>query len=289
MREKFEIFGEDSTATDLSQYVSVFEEYGVVVFRGFFAKDTNFWNYYNDIKELALTIAKKHGVEIDRALTLNRILTILSETNRDEVGNLYDLGTRPIKLLSGVQLKSCPTITNFVKTIMGDAALLGFPYLGETLHIFPPGIENTKYNLPMHQDYPYIMQSPQQITAYINLGELQDENNGGIRVWAGSHKDGISPSTIAEGKHRVTTNKDYFQDNYKSYDISFDVGDFAVFDSLLQHEGIRNLSNCSRVVQLVRYSNLMNYTSISYSWKSTDPRNSKGIKFEDVHSFRDLN
>ena len=25
----------------------------------------------------------------------------------------------------------------------------------------------------MHQDYPYIMQSPEQITSYINLGKLQ--------------------------------------------------------------------------------------------------------------------
>ena len=50
----------------------------------------------------------------------------------------------------------------------------------------------------MHQDYPYIMQSPEQITSYINLGKLQSFGNGGIKVWLGSHKEGVTG--IQQGK-----------------------------------------------------------------------------------------
>jgi hypothetical protein len=285
MLEKFEIKGVTSKTIDPKKYTSIFKEFGVVVFRDFFSNDPDFNDYYNDIKKLALIIAKKCNIKIDSSLLLNEILTILSKSNRDEVGNLYDLGTRPIKLLSGLKLKTNPAVISFIKAIMGEDAVLGFPYLGETLHIFPPGKENTKYNLPMHQDYPYIMQSPDQITAYFNLGELQKENNGGIRVWAGSHSEGISPSTKSVTNHRITSNHTHFENKYKSYDISFGIGDFAIFDSLIQHEGIQNHSDCTRVVQLIRYSNLMNSKSISYSWKSTDPSAGRGIKFEDVHSF----
>ena len=261
-------------------------ELSQILYRKFkeFEKDFIFWDIGAAFGVFSI-LAKKCNIKIDSSLRLNEILTILSKSNRDEVGNLYDLGTRPIKLLSGLKLKTNPAVISFIKTIMGEDAVLGFPYLGETLHIFPPGKENTKYNLPMHQDYPYIMQSPDQITAYFNLGELQKENNGGIRVWAGSHNEGISASTKSVTNHRITSNHTHFKNKYKSYDISFGIGDFAIFDSLIQHEGIQNHSDCTRIVQLIRYSNLMNSKSISYSWKSTDPSASRGIKFEDVHSF----
>jgi len=283
--EEFEINGVTSESINVKKYVQIFKNHGVVVFRGFFKDNPDFKNYYKDLEKLARIIAEKDKIKIKNNLPLSDLLTKISKIRRDEIGNLYDLGTRPIKLSSGVKLKTNPVILSFIKEIMGKDAILGFPYLGETLHIFPPGKENYKYNLPMHQDYPYLMQSPEQITAYINLGVLQKENNGGIRIWAGSHKEGISPSEKSKYNHRITTNHEHFRENYKSFDISFGLGDFAIFDSLIQHEGIQNHSDSTRIVQLARYSNLMNLESISYSWKSTEPGSNRGINFEDRHEF----
>ena len=135
----------------------------------------------------------------------------------------------------------------------------------------------------MHQDYPYLMQSPEQITAYINLGNIiKNEKNGGIRIWLGSHKEGLTSSVRQPNGHRITSNIEYFINKYDSFDISFNKGDFAIFDSLLQHEGIQNHTDCTRIVQLVRYSNLSNKTSVDNNWISCQA-NSKGIEFSKAH------
>jgi ectoine hydroxylase-related dioxygenase (phytanoyl-CoA dioxygenase family) len=264
-------------------YLDIYNKYGVVIFRNFFEFDPIYTNYYNDIKKLAFLIAQKHSLTIDFDEPLNKILTEISKTNREEVSFIYDLGTRPMKLNSGILLKSHPAIMNVMKLIMGEDSIIGHPFQGETLHIFPPGKENFKHNLPMHQDYPYIMQSPEQITAYINLGNIQNDKNGGIRVWLGSHKEGLTGSTETPSKTRITSNSQHFLDTYDSADISFDNGDFAIFHSLLQHEGIQNHTDCTRIVQLVRYSNLSDKTSISYGWRSCEGAPKKGIQFSEVH------
>ena len=284
MKKPFEFEHVRSTNFDnFDDYLEIFKKYGVVIFRNFFEYDELFIKYYNDIKELAFLIAKKHSLKIDFDKPLNEILTEISKTNREEIGFIYDLGTRPIKLLSGTNLKSHPAVMKMVELIMGKDSIIGHPYLGETLHIFPPGKENFKHNLPMHQDYPYIMQSPEQLTAYINLGSIiKNEKNGGIRIWLGSHKEGLTSSIKLPSGPRITGNAAFFIDNYDSLDISFDKGDFAIFDSLLQHEWIQNHTDCTRIVQLVRYSNLSNKTSVDYSWISCQV-NSKDDEFSKAH------
>ena len=271
-----------SNFSGMKNYLEVYEEFGVVVFRKFFNKDSIFTDFYNDVKMLSAIIIDKHNLNIDLNNSLNRILTEISLTNREEISAIYDLGTRPLKLLNGNRMKTHPLLVEMVKTIFGRKSIVASPYLGDTLHIFPPGKENFKYNLPMHQDYPYLLQSPEQITLYINLGELQKANNGGIKIWPGSHREGISPSTLLENKLRITTNADYFRDNYPEVDIVFDVGDLAIFNSLLQHEGIQNKTACTRIVQLMRYSNLANDLSTSYSWSSCEGTN-RGVQFSDIH------
>ena len=281
--KKYEIYNQNySTFAGIENYLEAYEELGVIVFRGCFKNDPISRDFYRDIKRLAERIVTKHGLNVDLNNPLNEVLTAISLTNRKEVGSIYDLGTRPLKLMSGIRMKSHPIILDMVRAIFGKNSIIASPYLGETLHIFPPGKENFRYNLPMHQDYPYLMQSPEQITSYINLGELQPTNNGGIRVWLGSHREGVSASTMLKNKLRITTNRKYFKEKYSAIDLSFDIGDFAIFNSLIQHEGIQNKSSCTRIVQLVRYSNLANDVSTSYSWSSCEG-NEKGIQFSDIH------
>ncbi len=283
-QKPYEIIGKNtSNLKDIAKYIPIYKKYGVIVFRDFLNGDKVFEEFYNDIKKLAKIIINQNKLKIYKGNNLNKLITAISKTNRSEIGHLYDLGTRPLKLLSGINLKTHPKIINIINTFM-KKNILANPYLGETLHIFPPGKENYKYNLPMHQDYPYIMQSPEQITSYINLGKIQSFGNGGIKVWLGSHKEGVTASNKTRNGLRVTKNIKYIKEKYLSENFYFDRGDFAIFNSLLQHEGIQNHSNCTRVVQLVRYSNLLNKNSSSYYWQSTqEAKKRKGIKFEDVY------
>lgn len=286
-QKPYEIIGKNtSSIKSLKKYIPIYKKYGVLVFRNFFDKDKIYNEFYKDIKVLVKTIIKKNNLKIDLKLNLNKLITEVCKTNRKDIGYLYDLGTRPLKLLSGTNLKNHPMLVEIIKLLMNKKSIIANPYLGETLHIFPPGPNNFKYNLPMHQDYPYIMQSPEQITCYINLGKLQPSANGGIRVWLESHKEGISKSIKLKNGLRISENSKYFLKKYHSEDFYFDKNDFAIFNSLLQHEGIQNHSKCTRIVQLIRYSNLLDKTSISFRWRSVEEEKKRDtIKFEDIHYF----
>ena len=268
----------------LNKYKRIYKKYGVIIFRNFFYKDEIFFKFYQELKSLVLIIAKKNKIKVSPSLNLDELITVVSKTHRKEIGKLYDLGTRPMKLLSGIQLKIHPGILKILNGISDNKNIMGNPYLGETLHIFPPGKENFQYNLPMHQDYPYLMQSPDQITIYINLGKLALFGNGGIRAWLGSHKFGISDIKKNKLKLFETKNSGYFKKKYLAKEFYFEKGDLAIFNSLMQHEGIQNHSTSTRIVQLVRYSNLLNKDSISYYWQSKEEdKKRKSIRFKDIH------
>ena len=85
---------------------------------------------------------EKHSLDIEVELSLSGLLTEISKTHRKEIGHFYDLGTLPLKLMSGIQLKARPVIRGMLNKIMGEHSIVACPYLGETLHIFPPGEEN---------------------------------------------------------------------------------------------------------------------------------------------------
>jgi hypothetical protein len=253
-----------------NEYMQNFNKDGVLIFRNFFLNDPIYESYYNDLFKLCSIKCIENSVKIDNNDQLSDLITKLSIVNRKVVGKIYDLGTFPIKLLSGNKLKTHPKLLEIIKELFGNNSIIGFPQKGETLHIFPPGIENTKYNLPMHQDLPYILQSSKQITIYANMGNIQQENNGGIEIWLGSHKEGVTDSIECENNLRITKNHEYFENNYNSKKIFFDKYDLAIFDSLLQHRGIQNHSSNTRIVQLIRYSDLNIPESIKIDWASSE-------------------
>ena len=88
-------------------------------------------------------------------------------------------------------------------------------------------------------------------------------------------KGGYLVAPAASTLSNIDNNKNYYKSLLKS--------DFAIFDSLIQHQGIQNHSKCTRVVQLIRYSNLNHQTSIDYGWKSAEPGASRGINFSEAH------
>ena len=107
-----------SNLKDISKYIKIYKEYGVVIFRGFFNDDKVFQNFYDDVKTLAKIIIKQNKLEINKAQNLNRLITEISKSNRREIGYLYDLGTRPLKLLSGIDLKTHPKVVNIINAFI---------------------------------------------------------------------------------------------------------------------------------------------------------------------------
>jgi hypothetical protein len=110
-RKPYEIKGRvNFGALSLNKYKFLYKKYGVIIFRNFFYKDKIFSKFYNELKSLVLIIAKKNKIQISSDLNLDELITEISKNHRKEIGKLYDLGTRPMKLLSGIQLKIHPGI-----------------------------------------------------------------------------------------------------------------------------------------------------------------------------------
>jgi hypothetical protein len=265
----------------IDEFSEIFRQFGALILPGLMKHDDRFVRYESDLKQLLVNLAEDNGLRVNRSDCLDQLITAVAPENRTLVGAIYDIGTRPIKLLSGNRLKTHPFVMSFLEAVFGDSTI-ACPYLGETLHVFPPGEENEKYNLPIHQDYPYLMQSDRQVTAYFNFGHRRSAEMGGVRFWLCSHKGGVSRARRSELGHWESVLESDFQERYQHFDYVFDNGDFALFDSLLQHSGIKNKSSHTRVVQLIRYSGLTPSNGIAYRWQSAQ-RDGRGVSFPDEH------
>lgn len=142
-----------------------------------------------------------------------------------------------------------------------------------------PGEEFYRYNLPIHQDYQYLMQSPRQATLYIGLSSLVADV-GGLEYWPQSHRLGVLPTDRNEnGSYRVVNGDELMKDFPREHYL-WDVGDVSLFDSLLCHRSIPNTSpNCGRSVQIFRFSDLNDPTAERYNWRSTTYER-RGVSFE---------
>ena len=147
-----------------------FRREGVLVLPGILARDPLFLDYVAELRALLLALYAQAGRQPDEPASLATLTTELARTHRPLVGRIYDIGTGPAKLLSALRLKLHPTFMALAQAVFGPGAVVASPALSDTLHVFPPGAENFRFNLPIHQDYPYLMQSPAQITLWLSLG-----------------------------------------------------------------------------------------------------------------------
>ena len=109
---------------------------------------------------------------------------------------IYDIGTGPAKLLSAMRLKLHPTFVGLARAVFGTSAVLASPTLSDTLHVFPPGAENFRFNLPIHQDYPYLMQSPAQLTLWVIVSNLGVPESFAFSYWAFTRPEYAEPSVF---------------------------------------------------------------------------------------------
>ena len=169
-----------------------------------------------------------------------------------------------------------------MRQIFGESAILATPQSGDTLHFFLPGKKFKKYNLPIHQDYPYLMQSRQQVTLHFGLSMFYNDV-GGIYYWPQTNRLGILRSEKKKnGSYRVA-DPSLIMKRYNKHKLFLERGDVSLFDSLLCHQSIPNRTkNRARINQIMRFSNLHDELAEKNNWYSSVYER-RGILFEETH------
>jgi hypothetical protein len=262
-----------------TEIVEMVKEYGLVVLPSFLTDNRNF---EDDLKKSLLSMSDKYSLEI-KSNELGEILSEISIQKPEIARIVADLGTQPNKFFSFNTLKFSDCFQQFLTAYYGTKSLILTPPSGDTLHFFPPGGNFHRYNLPVHQDYPYLMQSPEQLTFYMGISKFQSDV-GGLRVWERSHKEGLIPTYKNPNGNFEISVDDFDMSKYLQVDIQWNPGDLGIFDSLLCHASIPNMSEKhSRIVQIFRFSNIDNDLSRSYDYYSSSYTR-RSVSFEDIHS-----
>jgi hypothetical protein len=263
----------------------IYNKYGVVIFKSFFNKNLLFENYIKDLSTIFEIILKKNKIRHGggpNSLDLGEKLSLLSKVCPLDGRIIANLGTQNNKFNSFNLIKYSDFVHKVLIFIFGKKAIIATPSAGDTLHFFPPSEKFHKYNLPPHQDYQYLMQSPRQITFYMGLSDFK-EGVGGLRIWLSSHKIGIDISKKNKNGHWEIQDFKKKLKNYEVVDYNWTTGDFGLFNSLICHSSIPNMSsNSSRIVQLFRFSDLNDETAKSFNWMSSVYERA-GVRFEDVY------
>jgi len=197
------------------------------------------------------------------ARALEALLLGIGQHDRALLGLVYDVGTRPMRLVSGRLVMDAPQVRAlnarfFTVEDPEEQPIVVVPYLGETLHVFPPGEENYRYNLPIHQDFPYLLQSARQLTYWLNLTDGTGASSGGVRVYPGSHRRGLVHTRRSEHGHYEVCSERYPDFDERAHvDLEGEPLAFYAIDSLLWHKSLRNTSRDRlRLTYIFRFSDI---------------------------------
>ena len=266
----------------LGQIRQLYDDEGAIILPGFLRDDVHFARFMVDLSAITLELAGLGNVAVDADLPLDEQVSRLASARRDLAGKIYDVGTRPNKLLSGMQLKLHPAFMKIVRNLFPPNALIATPTLSDTLHVFPPGHDSYRFNLPVHQDYPYLLQSPNQVTFWISLSR-RHADSGGMTLWRGSHKLGITRHKRNADGHLQCAVDTGELEKWKEVRCEADLGDVVVFHSNILHRSERNFSgNKTRLVQLFRFSDLRDEEAKRIAWENADVH-PRAKKFEDIY------
>ncbi len=128
-----------SLAEALPDIAQAFVTHGVAVLPGFFRNDPLYEAFVADLRAVVRMLQGWAGIPAGDG-TLAGEVTRLAAAHRPLAGKLYDLGTRPNKLVSGMMLKTHPALVSVAREVFGTGAVLATPTLSDTLHVFPPPV-----------------------------------------------------------------------------------------------------------------------------------------------------
>ena len=274
------------TPTDLhsrsAEFAATIRETGVLILRGLLKDDDLFKAYVGDLHASIDILGAECGLDLNHGMQIDEKLTYLAAVAPQLGRYLADLGTQPAKLVSANVFKFRSEFVAIAKGVLGSDAILATPSAGDTLHLFPPLAAFHRYNLPVHQDYQYLMQSPSQVTFWCNLGSSR-EGVGGCSFWVGSHKSGVTKTFKNENGHFQCAVDEASLSAFERVDVGAGEGDLVITDSLTWHRSIQNqTTDQSRVCQIFRYSNLRDARSKSYHWTSTSYQR-PSVAFEEIY------
>jgi len=269
-------------ANNLDELGECYAQHGIVVMPGLLAGDADFQRYLGAIRFLFTRIFARYDQSVEADEDIGVLLARLKGFAPLDGRIVADMGTQQNKFVAGNRLKFAEFVTKLLERVYGEEAVLATPQAGDTLHFFMPGEEFHRYNLPIHQDYQYLMQSPRQTTLYIGLSK-PFPNVGGLEYWPGSHRLGVLHNERNEnGSFRVVDGEQLMKD-FPRKQYMWDVGDVSLFDSLLCHRSIPNTSaDFGRSVQIFRFSDLNDATAEKYDWRSTTYER-RSARFENEH------
>ena len=253
----------------LDEIVEVFNEFGVVILPDLLNNESKFIDHMSELDWIFDDLISRKLNQDSQDLEIGEKLTLLASVDPALGKIIADLGTQPNKFFSFNQIKHSFFLRAFLERAWGEEAVIVSPPAGDTLHLFPPLKEFHRYNLPPHQDYQYLMQSPSQITAYYGISKYQ-KGVGGLRIWEKSHRMAILKSKKNKyGAFEIYDWEAVLRD-FSIKDFFWNKGDFGIFDSLLAHSSIPNQTKGhSRMVQIFRFSSINNDIARSYDYGST--------------------
>lgn len=244
-----------------------FRREGVAVIRGFYKECPDFSTFIEELQRLAGELYLKE-LGMPGPDSLEATLMALSAHRRDAAVPLYHLATQPMKLMSGNQLKSGARTIALLKLLLGNDALLGCTHGSDNMLAVPPGEEFDRYILPIHQDFPYQLQSQAQIAFWIPLSAYT-EGVGGLRVWPGSQSLGLLPSCKNANGHFECVPEPGQIERFSPHELVWDKGDLVVLDAFMLHQGIPNTTRDKiRLIQIFRYTDLIHPSAATMQWYS---------------------
>jgi hypothetical protein len=247
---------------------AAYERHGLVVFPGMLADYAPLHGYLAAARYLFDRILRRHGHSVAPDEDLGDIIVRLKAIAPLEGRIVADMGTMHNKFVEANRLKYADFVMDLLRLAFGPEAVLATPQAGDTLHLFMPGEEFHRYNLPIHQDYPYLMQSQRQATLYLGLSRPHPDA-GCLEFWPGSQELGVlkcafNPNGSFEVVGAEAVLRDYPRERY-----FWEIGDVGLFDSLMCHRSVPSTApDKGRVVQIFRYSDLRSEEAEGYDWQS---------------------
>jgi hypothetical protein len=153
------------------ELASLFKQHGVLHLRKLLPGDETFEPLVREIKALTVMLLDKAGYPASSERSLEQLIRDLKLRAPTYPAYLYDMLTRPMKLLSSNLLKQHPGLTALAQHIFGADALVASLFQSDNFLMVPPSAESDRFVLPIHQDFPYQMQAAQQITYWLSLSE----------------------------------------------------------------------------------------------------------------------